>query len=167
MYIFIILLCALIHEIGHLLALTLMGSHINLKITYAGFVLERSGKVLSYTEELIASASGPFANIITALILFNSKVVILEIACQASLALALLNLIPIYSLDGGKIVAALLKMFLPITVAEKISDILSAICLFLIFVISICLMLTKTPNFSLFLLCILIFRNFTSKNMRK
>ena len=92
------LLAILIHEAGHFLTLRCCG------VPVTGFSLRLTGAVLrtgaaGYRQELLCALSGPVASLLSA-----------ALCCRlaprfaiVSGGLALLNLLPLYPLDGGRI----------------------------------------------------------------
>ena len=116
----LIMLFALIHEIGHLLCGVLLGFEVeNFRIMPLGFSIEfkidindynkkilKSNKVI--VKKLLINIAGPLVNIIIILlsILMNWEDNIL----YSNLLILVFNLIPIYPLDGGRIIKNLLKI---------------------------------------------------------
>lgn len=100
------LLAVLVHEAGHLLALKGCG------VPVTGFSLKLTGAVIQtkaagYREELLCALAGPAASLLTA-----------AVCCRfapwyaiVSGGLGLLNLLPLYPLDGGRILRASLELF--------------------------------------------------------
>lgn len=92
------LLAVLVHETGHFLALRLCG------VPVEGFSLKLTGAVIrtgaaGYRQELLCALAGPGASLLAA-----------AIACRfapwfsiVSGGLGLLNLLPLYPLDGGRV----------------------------------------------------------------
>lgn len=118
----LIMLFALIHEIGHLLCGVLLGFEVeNFKIMPLGFSIEFKIDINDYNKKILKSNkaiakkllinfAGPFVNIIITLlsILLNWEYNIL----YSNLLILIFNLIPIYPLDGGRIIKNLLKIFI-------------------------------------------------------
>lgn len=118
----LIMLFALIHEIGHLLCGVLLGFEVeNFKIMPLGFSIEFKIDINDYNKKILKSNkaiakkllinfAGPFVNIIIILlsILLNWEYNIL----YSNLLILIFNLIPIYPLDGGRIIKNLLKIFI-------------------------------------------------------
>ena len=116
----LIMLFALIHEIGHLLCGVLLGFEVeNFRIMPLGFSIEfkidindynkkilKSNKVI--VKKLLINIAGPLVNIIIILLslLMNWEDNIL----YSNLLILVFNLIPIYPLDGGRIIKNLLKI---------------------------------------------------------
>ena len=112
----VILSFAIIHELSHMIVgillklktkqLTIMPFGISVTFEDYGY-----NKTLEMKKILIALA-GPIVNIIIAIICFltNIQVDIKEIIIYSNIAIALFNLIPIYPLDGGRILKGLLRL---------------------------------------------------------
>lgn len=133
----LVLLFSAVHEIGHLIALLfLKGEPDGLKFSFYGFALKYSC-CLSRAKESIILLSGPAANLILYLILKDDYNFILFI----------LNILPIYPLDGGRVI----NLFSP-----KASKVLSVAFFILIFIVSVYLVICY-HTFSLFLVCIYLF----------
>ena len=115
------IVCAMaLHELAHAAAMLACGGRIRrLTLRFADLYLEAAG--LGYRQEFFAALAGPLANL----------------ACGAafrvrwpafaaySLILGLYNLLPVWPLDGGRMIRCVLLARLPITQAEHISEIVS------------------------------------------
>lgn len=117
----LIMIFALIHELAHLICGLFLGFEPDtLKIMPLGFGIQFKTKVKDYNKKILKSnvlsfkkiiiaLAGPVINCIIAVIgilnHFNSNIV------YANILLALFNLIPIYPLDGGRIIKNMLKLF--------------------------------------------------------
>ena len=112
----VILSFAIIHELSHMIVgillklkpkqLCIMPFGISVTFEDYGY-----NKILEMKKILIALA-GPIVNIIIAIVCFlcNIQVDIKEIIIYSNIAIALFNLIPIYPLDGGRILKGLLRL---------------------------------------------------------
>lgn len=90
--IYMLIYCAL-HELSHLAALIIVGGKADmLKFSFYGLALRYTSK-LSKKCEIIVLVSGPLANLILYLIFYD----------ELNLILFFLNILPIYPLDGGRI----------------------------------------------------------------
>lgn len=96
------------HELGHLLALRLLGCRIReLRLELGGMCIGYRGSPERFGE-IIAAASGPLAGLLYALPASRLGPEG-RLSALVSLLLSLLNLIPAQPLDGGRIAAALLR----------------------------------------------------------
>ena len=164
LYIAIIFLSALIHEAGHLLALTFFGARVRIKITAAGFVIERSGGILSYPADLAVSLSGPLSNLAVFALFAHSDSEILSLIGGTSLLLGIVNLIPIKKLDGGEALLALMSVLFSRQTAEAVVSFFSYVFIGAFFLIGICLLLTSSPNPTFFIMYLWLFYNIYIKN---
>ena len=109
---------AVLHECGHLLALwSFCDLPRSIRIGTFGVSIVRCGTVkLTYRQEIFTAAAGPAVNlllccILTVCSLFRPTI---WIGVQVNLALALFNMLPLRTLDGGQILyAALCRRMLP------------------------------------------------------
>ncbi|MGI6030624.1 MAG: hypothetical protein ACOX7F_03870 [Eubacteriales bacterium] len=117
------LVCALLHELGHLVGLVLCGGYLKeIRIHAFGVEIRTGGtRFMGYPQECFICAMGPFMNLL--LLLAGWKWMALtgtEMAlyfCGINLALLVINLLPARSLDGGRILRAALLQWCPYPVA--------------------------------------------------
>lgn len=103
-------LAALLHELGHALALWALGRPPrSLRLNALGASLEL-GDGLSYPQELLSAAAGPAVSLLCAWLGAGSGHYLFA---GVSLTLGLFNLLPVPPLDGGRIFGAACALLLP------------------------------------------------------
>ena len=108
-------LAALSHEIGHLLAMTVLGEQPQ-KIVSGSFgirIEKRPGTRLSYHKEILIYAAGPAVNLLAAGLFAGHPAV-----CRVHLLLGIFNLLPVGVLDGGQILRCFLQKRMEISRAD-------------------------------------------------
>lgn len=128
------LLCALIHECGHIAVLIFFHipvDEISFKLFGINIVL-KNGTVLSYKQETILSLAGSAANLLSAAVaylLYAAGIFPWETKMFAifSLILGCFNLLPIGALDGGQALESVLCRKISYEKAEKVVSVTSAI----------------------------------------
>lgn len=122
-FLWAILACVL-HEWGHYIAVKLVGGQVtSLRLTVVGgeMVLSRR-HILSYGKELLTVLAGPGVNIGMAVLVINflnGEWALLF--AGLNLAIAFFNLMPVYPLDGGRILRLLIAILWSPGVADRIS----------------------------------------------
>lgn len=117
------------HEMGHLLIMKLVDIPVyRIRLSGAGAVIQ--GGFMGYRQEIVCAVMGPVGS------------VLLAIACARRLpelsvlsaALAAVNLLPVYPLDGGRIFRGILLLYLEDDRVEKILNRTTAVvcCLLMI-----------------------------------
>lgn len=161
------MICAvLLHEIGHLLCAKI------LKIKIKCFELSIFGgriKTLKdppYIDELIFALGGPLLGFVG--FAFTYKIALHNIStpfCQSflfpfsilSLCLSIFNLIPLASLDGGRILNCILCLMFSVNLAEKILRITSFFALLSLWMLSVYMMLKISNGVPMFIFCLIFF----------
>lgn len=168
---------AILHEFGHLLTGVLLGMKpekmeimpygvsISFKLTPKDYNHKiRCGNQLELKKVLVALA-GPITNIIMIGIILQMNMNVFEglMAIYANLLLVIFNLIPIYPLDGGRIVKGILHIFWGKKKAEKYTNRLSFITLMLItFMASI--VIYQVENIAIFLIVLVLWGIFVKED---
>ena len=126
------LLAALFHECGHLFAARLLKIPLrSLSLDLLGARLSVKGRLLSYGEEWLLAASGPLFSLIGAslgALLWKTHPFFVSFSC-ASLLLGLLNLAPIRSFDGGRMLECFLSLFWEPGKCRRALSLTSFVCL--------------------------------------
>ena len=160
MYI-ILMIFAIIHELGHLVAgLILKFKPEEVKLTPVGLQIRFKIDSREYNEKIkearslnikkaIIALAGQLTNLIIAVVTiiigyFNANIqntYIYQIIIYANFLIAMFNLIPIYPMDGGRVLNELLKIFIGNKKAYKITYIVSKTILILLTAIASILVL--------------------------
>lgn len=150
-----IMLFALIHELGHLLAGILMGMKpekielmpfgvsISFKIKVEGYNKKiKKGNMLEIKKILVALA-GPLTNFIIIIIASNINIDLFKalIVIYTNFLIMIFNLLPIYPLDGGRILKGILHINFGIQKSEFYTNIISKITVTIITILSSVLIL--------------------------
>ena len=150
-----IMLFALIHELGHLLAGILMGMKpekielmpfgvsISFKIKVEEYNKKiKKGNMLEIKKILVALA-GPLTNFIIIIIASNINIDLFKalIVIYTNFLIMIFNLLPIYPLDGGRILKGILHINFGIKKSEFYTNIISKITVAIITILSSVLIL--------------------------
>lgn len=162
-----LVLAALLHELGHAAAARLCGVQISgMRLDLFGARLELTG-LSSYRQELVVALGGPVANLLTATVLLPAWIwcgcplygatpelsggsLFLGVFLPASLGLCAVNLLPVTTLDGGRALNCLLSLWLGSDTAERILRLLSLLLLFVLWLLSVYALLRAGQLLSLF-----------------
>ena len=165
------LLAAGLHEIGHILAASAMKIPIGaMRFDLLGARIDVKGRMLSYGEEWLLCASGPLSSLAFSLIgsfFWSHSGLAIAFSC-ASLLLGLLNLLPIQTFDGGRMLECVLLSFAS---PQKTSAILRGCTFFFLWFLwafSAYLMIKIADGISLFFFTLtLLARFFESREQKK
>ena len=150
---------ALIHELGHLTVMLLLGVKISeVEITFFGAEIRSKKPAYNVLGNIAVFAAGAAANIFSAVIIYTLPSPPFEALffAGASLSLAVINLLPIRTLDGGCIIEAAMVFVLP-RYAPMILDVISSLTLGLLWLMAVYLLLVSGGNLSLMLFCMYLF----------
>ncbi len=141
------LIFAIIHELSHMVIGILQGfepakiqimpfgAYINFKIDIKSYNTKILKGTICSLKKLFVSLAGPLANIVIAIIFYMKSGYI--VITYINILLATFNLLPIYPLDGGRILKQTLIILLGRRKALKYTNLLSNIFLFIILIISV------------------------------
>ncbi len=155
------LLAALTHELGHLLMARAFGiSMRECRIGLYGAGLEPSASLYSYKREILLCLAGPLTNFLFAITLWilplpSSE--FLTFFIFSSFSLGTLNSLPIRGFDGGRILGALLSHILSPRTVRQIVDVLSFLFIFLLWSLSVYLLMRTASSLSLFVFSLSLF----------
>ena len=155
-FIFVIYtLCAVVHELGHSFVASNSGYKLN-KITLMPFGAVVSGDIdgLKLSDEVKIALAGPLVNLAIGLFFvaswwaFPETYAFTDVIVQANISMAVVNFLPIFPLDGGRVLWAVLVQSFGKEKAKKVCCSVGAVfsvLLLTLFVFS----LFNTPNLSL------------------
>ena len=157
---FILILCYVIHEAGHITVARLVGAP--MKRMRAGpfsLCLSYDNSGVTYKREIIIQLGGILFNFISAILVyalpfFKSDGATFFTVC--SFSLALMNLYPVSVLDGGGALKNVFLLILPGDVAEKASKTVSFVCAILMWLVAVYLQLIFSSNMSLFVVSVVL-----------
>lgn len=142
----LVMLFALIHELGHLLCGVLLGFEAeSLKIMPLGFSVEFKTETVDYNKKILKSnavvlkmllinLAGPVINL--AIIIIGIFMNFNENIIYSNLIILIINLIPIYPLDGGRIIKNSFKLFIGNRKAMKYTNTVSNLFVIMVTIIS-------------------------------
>lgn len=162
------ILSALCHELGHLAAMSKLKINVRgIRLTLFDVNIKRSVKECTTVKKnVIVFAAGPFANII--LFAVSSAIYITQnnriayMMMWSNIALALFNMLPVESLDGGGIATCLLlKLCSSYERADKILTVISICVIVPMAFVGFLVLLKSKYNFTLlftscYLMCIIL-----------
>ena len=175
----LIMIFALIHELGHLVAGLIMGMKpekieimpfgvsISFKINVKEYNMKiKKGNILEIKKIMVALA-GPLTNFIIILISYNLNLNTIRsmLVIYTNFLIMIFNLLPIYPLDGGRILKGILHITKGKRKAEQYINIISKITVIAITAISSILIL-YVQNISIFLINIYIWYVVIKENVK-
>ncbi len=161
------LIASLLHEMAHIIMLYFVGECADsIILAPQGAKLVRSGKMISYKSEILVLLAGCILNFTLFAILYSfSESLSLKLFAVVNLSLGIFNMLPLGTLDGGRILKILLKNILSSQRAELVCKIVSIIVVLAFVVVGVWLITNGRKNVSLlytsiYLIAMLIFRNY-------
>ncbi len=157
------LFAALLHECGHLTAARLLGiPPKSLRIDFLGARIDVSGCMLSYGAEWLLCAAGPLASLLLAAcasVFWGICPPAVTFSC-ASLVLGILNLLPIRSFDGGRMLECALSHFTTPRICSRVMSLTSFLFLFLLWATAVYFLLRAADGLSLLCFSMSLFLRF-------
>lgn len=142
----LVMLFALIHELGHLLCGIILDFEVeNFEIMPLGFSVEFKPNVKDYNKKIMKSniltvkklcinLAGPMANFIIIIVSYLFK--LQDIIIFSNLIILIINMIPIYPLDGGRVLKNVLKLLFGNQKALKCTNTISNVAVIMLTIIS-------------------------------
>ena len=156
---FSVFVAVAIHELGHIFLAKLCKINMReMRLGIFGASLQPREGLMSYKEEIFICLGGPllnFLSVIPTVILFDSYIT--KTFIMTSIALGVINLLPISGFDGGRIFSALAHTLFRCRTAERISSVLSFIIIFTLWCFSVYLMFKISASISLFVFSLSLF----------
>ena len=145
---FVCYLFIIFHELAHILVAALFNKKIlKMKLSLAGACVTLDKKRLNKGKELLIYFAGPISNFCLAIIFKN-----VDMVFEINTFLGILNLMPVYPLDGYNIMSLLIK--------HELVYVIQTIFLITIFVISVVIfILTKNPSLFIFSIYIIVIKH--------
>lgn len=175
----IIMIFCIMHEIGHLLAGKLLGYRcekievmpLGLSISFKLNIDDYNRKIkkanLLELKKIGVAIAGPLTNFLIILITANTNIEIQKglMIIYTNIVIMLFNLLPIYPLDGGRILKGILHIYKGKKISEKnINDISIITTIFLTAIASI--MILQEKNIAIFLIDIYLWYLVIKENKR-
>ena len=157
-YLIVMFFCFM-HEIAHMILGIIFKMKPNkLEINPFGFSISFNNESMKIKEVFVALA-GPVMSIVLAILCQHIKFryITIEEAVYSNILIFLFNMLPIYPLDGGRIVKGLLHIKMGEIKAEKLANKISYITTILLTIFS-SITVYYYQNFAIFLICIFLWR---------
>lgn len=180
----IIIVFAIIHELGHLMAGLIMGMKpekielmpYGISISFKLKPKDYNKKILKANlleiKKILVAIAGPFTNLLIIIFATHLKIELFSnlIIIYANLLLILFNLVPIYPLDGGRILKGIISIFKGKKKAEQTINKISIIIGIIISALGIWILINNKNIailfFLLYIWIIIIQENKKLKNKR-
>ncbi|MEK4426393.1 site-2 protease family protein [Solibacillus sp. FSL K6-1523] len=111
----VILISLLFHELGHFMAAKCVGAQIKrcVILPYGGEMTIKNEHQLSFKQLTIIALGGPIATVFGIVVAYTLPPILQEGFINAQMILLVINLLPIWPLDGGRIICYSILQVLP------------------------------------------------------
>lgn len=176
-------IAAALHEAGHLIAAKLLGIGISeIAFEFSGIRIVTDGSLHSYKKEMLLAAAGPLVNILAFLASYTvflakgggiltmiesggsllvlgdgEKYAYLSFFALSSLIQATVNLLPVKTFDGGRIISCISAQLFGESASERIIGITTAFSTFILWTIALYLMLRVSSGLGIYVFSTCIF----------
>lgn len=155
-YYAMILTSLIVHELGHLLAAWLVRVKVErcVIMPYGGEIELASGSALDPKKQLIIALGGPIATFCCMMVTPLMDPLFADPFLKIQLILLVVNLVPIWPLDGGRIVLSLILMY-----SRKLRnyELFLTISLILIFLVALISFILLPESLIIFILSLFLF----------
>ena len=166
------IIAAAIHEAGHLLCASVLSIPLKrIKLNIFGAAIETDPLSCTYLKEALLTLSGPLFNVLTAIIILaaiRGRLYDAPISVRyffvSSISLAFINMLPIDSFDGGRLLSCMLISKYSPNSVYKIIEYLSLLFVFILWSFSIYLLIKTGSSLSLFIFSGVLFAHIFSKS---
>lgn len=156
-YTFAVFTSVLTHELGHaVMARLFHGTIKGIRLMPTGIGITLS-PAASYREEFAVAMAGPLMNLMLIAAAPHFPSVLSGSIRQISAALLTVNLLPIETLDGGRMLSSFLSHNLGENAAQKLLSCTTAITLSLLWILALYIFFYSGVNFMLLLFCAYLF----------
>lgn len=166
-----ILASAALHELGHLIAASYFDVELNcFSLDLMGARLHTSTRLIPYESEAILCLCGPAMNFLSCVMILPFILKGYEISFfikyffASSLLLGTINMLPVSSFDGGRVLSCVLCKFFTPSSVSKITSFTSFVCIFCLWSMSVYILLRQGATLTLFVFSFSLFtRTFVPK----
>lgn len=154
----------LIHELGHLIFILFYKikiSQISFRTYGINIEIDKNRYLANY-KDIFILLSGSLANFIASIYFKYTEQ---ELLVAVNIFIGLFNLIPIESLDGGKIINIILFYFFPMKIAYNISLVISIVFIAIFSILDFLFIIHGNFNVTLTILCVILILKILRNNL--
>ena len=150
----LVLLTALVHELGHFFAIWALGGRVmRLHLGLVGLCMDYEGGRIGYPGEIVIALAGPLLNLGLAYgASFLGRYIGSETAfflAGISLGACVFNMLPVYQLDGGRVLYCILAWAGDVNLAFRVVCVISCVVIFVLLIAGFWLFVWSHWNFTL------------------